>query len=96
VGSDGIACISEYGLEIVLRDEASSTSIPTNVRWMAPETLGTKSRRVPSGDDGMAADVYSFAMIMFEVSLPCIHSQIRDRALLLALGLDRYYPVPTG
>ena len=75
---DGIACISEYGLETVLREEASSKSIPTNVRWIAPEVLGTKDRRVPSGDDGKAADVYSFAMIMFEVSIRFVFSRIRD------------------
>ena len=75
---DGIACISEYGLETVLREEASSKSIPTNVRWIAPEALDTEDRRVPSGDDGKAADIYSFAMIMFEVSIPSICSCIRD------------------
>ena len=75
---DGIACISEYGLETVLREEASSRSIPTNVRWIAPEILGTKDRRVPSGDDGKAADVYSFAMIMFEVGICFVFSRIRD------------------
>ena len=80
-----MACISEYGLEVVLRDEASSKSIPTNVRWMAPEVLDAKGRRIPSGDDGKAADIYSFAMIMFEVSLPCLHSRTRDRVLTLVV-----------
>lgn len=70
VDNDGVACISEYGLEIVLRDEASSKSIPSNVRWMAPEVLSTRSRHIPSGDGGKAADIYSFAMVMFEVRLP--------------------------
>ena len=73
--SDGYACISEYGLEAVLRDEGHIESIPANVRWMAPEVLGTENRRVPSGDDGKAADVYSLAMIMFEVcSTPSLKS----------------------
>ena len=66
---DEAACISEYGLEAVLRDETPSKSIPTNVRWMAPEVLGAEGRRVPSGDAGKAADIYSLAMVMFEVSL---------------------------
>ena len=74
---DGIACISEYGLEIILRDEASSRRIPTNVRWIAPEVLGTKDRRIPSGDDGKAVDVYSFAMIMFEVILPALTREFK-------------------
>jgi len=70
VDGGGVACISEYGLEIVLRDEPSFKSAPNNARWMAPEVLGTRSRRVPSGDGGKAADVYSFSMVMFEVCLP--------------------------
>ena len=71
IDSNGIACVSGYGLETLLRDEASSRSIPTNVRWMAPEVLGAKSGHVPSENNGKATDVYSFAMIMFEVSLLC-------------------------
>ena len=69
VDDDGVACISEYGLEIALHEKAPSRSIPVNVRWMAPEILGTKGRRVPPGDVGKAADVYSLAMVMFEVRL---------------------------
>ena len=69
VDSDGVACISEYGLEVVLRDEASSKPIPANVRWMAPEVLGAGGRRIPTGDRGKAADVYSLAMVMFEVNV---------------------------
>ena len=69
VDSSGVACISEYGLEVVLRDEASSKSIPTNVQWVSPEVLGTRDGGILMGDGGKAADVYSFAMIMFEVRL---------------------------
>ena len=76
VNTEGVACISEYGLELMLRGEASSTSIPTDVRCMAPEVLGSKSRHVPSGDEGKAADVYSFAMVMFEVCLPFIYPHV--------------------
>ena len=68
--SDGFACISDYGLEIVLHDEACTKPIQTNVRWIAPEVLGAENRRVPSGDDGQSADIYSFGMVMFEVCLP--------------------------
>ncbi|KAF9646136.1 kinase-like protein [Thelephora ganbajun] len=67
VDSDGVACISEYGLEVVIRDEASSRSIPINVRWMAPEVLAKKNRRIPSGSGGRAADIYSFSMVMFKI-----------------------------
>jgi serine/threonine protein kinase len=50
-----------------------SKSIPANVRWMAPEVLGAKSGHVPSVDCGKAADTYSFAVVMFEVCLPCLY-----------------------
>ena len=69
IGSDGVACISEYGLEVILRDGALSKSIAANVRWMAPEVLGAIGRRIPLGDRGKAADIYSFSMVMFEVRI---------------------------
>ena len=72
--SDGFACISDYGLETVLCDEACAKSIQTNIRWIAPEVLGKENRCVPSGDDGKAADIYSFGMVMFEVCLSCLYS----------------------
>ena len=75
VDSGGVGCISEYGLEIILREEASPKSIPTDVRWMAPEVLSANGRRVPPGDGGKAADVYSFGMVMFEVCLPRVYPQ---------------------
>jgi len=70
VDDDGTARISEYGLEVVLRDEASSESTPTNTWWMAPEIRSASDRRVLSGGGGGAADIYSFAMVMFEVRPP--------------------------
>ena len=83
--NNGVACISEYGLEVILRIGAPSGSIPTNVRWMAPEVLSAEGKRVPSGDDGKAVDVYSFAMIMFEVS-----------PMLLLVNSRLSHPSPTG
>ena len=76
---DGVACISEYGLELVLRDGASPESIPTNVRWMAPEVLSTENEEKWDSfvDDGKRADVYSFAVVMFEVGPPRFYSQVR-------------------
>ena len=73
MNEDGYACISDYGLEIVLRDEACTKPIPSNVRWIAPEVLNTKDRHVPSGDDGKAADIYSFGVVIFEVCLPRLY-----------------------
>ena len=84
VDSDGVAYISEYGLEIVLHDEVPSKPIPTNVRWTAPEVLSMEGRHIPFGDDGKAADIYSLAMVMFEVSIPCLYPQTQDRTSSLA------------
>ena len=74
VDGDGIACISEYGLELVLRDEVPPKSFQVNVRWTAPEVISTvnKNKRF-SVDDGKRADVYSFAMVTFEVRRPTVH-----------------------
>ena len=74
---DGVARLSEYGLEAVLRDEAPSKLIPANPQWMAPEILRTKGERVRSGDGGKAADIYSFAMVMFEVCLLYLYPHIQ-------------------
>ena len=91
---DGVACISEYGLEIVLRDGASLKSIPTSLRRIAPEVPGTSSRRIQSEDDGRTADVYSFTMIVFEVIIPYFHSQLRTVSQPLYPGFIRDRPVP--
>ena len=96
VDDDGVACISEYGLEVVLRKEASSKSIPGNIRWMAPEILTTKERRVPSGDGGKAADVYSLAMVMFEVCIPRVHPSVYLDILPLAQVSAGTTPFPDG
>ena len=76
--SDGFACVSDYGLETVLQDEACTESIQSNVRWIAPEVLVTKNRRVPSGEDGKTADIYSLGMVMFEVCLSCSYSTLES------------------
>lgn len=82
MGSDGVARISDYGLEIDLCDMASSESVLDDVRWMAPEVLGTKNKRVPPGDRGKSADIYSFAMVMFEVRLSRHCPRTRDCVLV--------------
>jgi len=52
--------------------------MPTNVRWTAPEVLKYKKedKSVTSVDDGKRADVYSFAVLMFEVGLPYCYSKV--------------------
>ena len=67
VNGDGYACISDYGLEIILREGARAKPIKRNVRWAAPEVLGAPNKRIPLGNDGKAADIYSLGVVMFEV-----------------------------
>ena len=90
---DGVACISEYGLEVVLRDEAFLESTPINARSMAPEILSASGGRIPSGDGGKAVDVYSFAMVMFEVCPPRVHPSVYLGISSLTPGLDGCHPV---
>ena len=95
VDNDGTACISEYGLEIVLRDAASLMSIPTNIRCMAPEILNTMSGQVPPKDGGKAADVYSFAIVMFEVSsFPHFYPNLYLDNSFPTVDLDGHHSVP--
>ena len=94
VDCDGVAGISKYDLEVVLPDEASLKSIPTNVRRRTAEVPGTSDRRIQSKVDGRAADVYSFTMIAFEVTIPCFHSQLRTASQPSHPGLFRDRPVP--
>lgn len=92
VDSNAVACISYYGLDLVLRGEPSSKST-ASVRWMAPEILLTENRRVTSVDEGKRADVYSFAMVTFEVSLPKPTPHF-EYLIPLATGLVRHHSVP--
>ena len=92
--SNGLACISDYGLEIVLCDEACTKPIQPNIRWIAPEVLVTKRRYVPPGEDGKTADIYSFGMVVFEVRLSCLYSTLELYLNVSPLDIDRYYPVP--
>ena len=95
VDNNGTARISEYGLEIVLRDEVSLMSIPTNIRWMAPEVLSTMSGQVPPKDGGKAADVYSVATVMFEVScFPRFYPNLYLNISFPTVDLDGHHPLP--
>ena len=74
VNGDRHACIADYGLESVLHDEAHAKPIKRNVRWAAPEVLDAPNKRILSGDDGKAADIYSLGIVMFEVRLRTVSS----------------------
>ena len=74
--AEEVACISEYGLELLLPEEVYPKSTPANVRWMAPEVISTeKEDERVTLDDRKRADVYSLAMVMFEVRPPYLRSQ---------------------
>ena len=70
---NGIACLSEYGLELTPHEEVSSKFL-SNVMWMAPEVISiiNENKRITM-DDGKRADVYSFAMVMFQVRCPTVY-----------------------
>ena len=72
VDDDGTARISEYGLGLLLREECSSKWVSGNAGWIAPEVVAIddEKKQVVPADGGKRADVYSFAMVMFEVGLP--------------------------
>ncbi|OWZ04751.1 Serine/threonine protein kinase [Phytophthora megakarya] len=58
IGEDGKAKISDFGLSALRSCSTSDRSVPSGLRWSAPECL----RRKPN----FASDVYSFAMCMIE------------------------------
>ena len=93
---DGVACISEYGLDGALLGEHFSKPISTNVRWMAPEVLSAESggKRAASADDGKRADVYSFAVVMFEVGQPYSSLSNSSPVSLLSFLIPRSSPAP--
>ncbi|KAG1885363.1 kinase-like domain-containing protein [Suillus fuscotomentosus] len=63
VGSDGSACIADFGLSFVDAPYVSWTSrMKGNLRWMAPELLrGTEVRPTKR------SDIYSFGCVMLQV-----------------------------
>ena len=94
VDGNGVACISECGLEIFLRDEPSYKSVQTDVRWMAPEVLCAMGRRIQF--DGKAVDIYAFTMIVFEVGIPIFTREFEPhlKPHPSFLGLIRYHSGP--
>ena len=74
----GVARISEYGLEQILHEEASSELSLAKAWWLAPEIIPIKgkSRRYNTYSIG-SVDVYSLGMVMSEVGLLCLSSPVR-------------------
>ena len=76
--ADGNARISGYGLVGVLSGGVYRKKILSGVRWMAPENiLNTREKKKVTVRDGKRVDIYSLAMVMFEVRLPYPCPQIR-------------------
>lgn len=70
----GKACLADFGLSRVKQDSMSRRSTANDrsglgtLRFMAPEVM--------YGEMKFASDIYSFAMLMYEVCYPfqkCIH-----------------------
>ena len=67
IGASGIAKLTDFGLSMIMANHAATidpaatgTSHPHTERWAAPEVL-------EGGQVDEKADVYSFAMLLFEI-----------------------------
>lgn len=71
----GVACISDYGLGLVLQKVFSSKYNAANVRWMAPELISPNNDWEQVDVDRKCADIYSLAMVIADVGLPSLCSK---------------------
>ena len=66
IGAGGVAKLTDFGLSVIMAGAANTISAseagshPHTERWAAPEILD-------GGDVDEKADVYSFAMLLFEI-----------------------------
>lgn len=65
------ARLADFGLEYVVQ-QAAGTSIPTHLRWNAPELLRLENTTVETP----ATDVYSLGILFWEV---CCHAFVSPR-----------------
>lgn len=64
------ACLADFGLAAVMHHTSILTTQGTqigSVRWMAPEVLNYEGTDEAQGLHTMASDIYSLAMLWWEV-----------------------------
>ncbi|KAF9817368.1 hypothetical protein IEO21_03509 [Rhodonia placenta] len=73
IDSDGHARLSDFGLTSVIYDGDTVNTVTTtsiahgSTRWMAPELLNPESIGESRSRPSRRSDIYSFAMVMYEV-----------------------------
>lgn len=71
INDDLQACLSDFGLAAVMCHSSvltTKTALMGSVRWMAPELLSYEGTDSLSGQPTVASDVYSLAILWWEVS----------------------------
>jgi len=73
IGAGGVAKLTDFGLSVIMAGASNTISAseagshPHTERWAAPEILD-------GGDVDEKADVYSFAMLLFEIFSRAVRS----------------------
>ena len=66
------ACLSDFGLVAVMHHTSGFTTksaLHGSIRWMAPELLSYEGVDDKEGEPTLASDIYSLAMLWWEVRL---------------------------
>jgi serine/threonine protein kinase len=72
IDEKGVACITDYGLASIanetILEATSDAGTYLSPRWTAPELLDPENSGVQSIIASKSSDIYSYAMVMLEVS----------------------------
>lgn len=82
VGETGVACLCDFGLSRIKTystvTQVNPEGVSGTLQWTAPEQL-------INGSTSKQADIYSFAMTMYEVRIDFTHARQRFAHFVLAL-----------
>lgn len=72
INKQGVACITDYGLASIanetILESTSDAGTYLSPRWTAPELLDPENSGVQTIIASKSSDIYSYAMVMLEVS----------------------------